>query len=151
MSALTHVRKAVASDAPALAGLSGQLGYPTDATALATRVRELRRHKEQCVFVAEAPPGLVIGWVQVAVHHSLMADAEGEIVGLVVDAAQRGRGVGRRLMEAAEGWISGRGLTAVRLRSRVQRVEAHRFYERLGYARIKEQIVLRKELPLERR
>lgn len=147
MGAGIQVRGAVEGDAATLAGLSGQLGYPTTTTALAPRLSALLRHPEQGVFVAEAPDGAVIGWIQVAVHHSLGADDEAEIVGLVVDAAHRAQGVGRRLMEAAEDWTSGRGLTAVRLRSRVQRAGAHRFYERLGYARLKEQVVLRKELP----
>ncbi len=151
MSAGVKIRPACSSDASALAGLSGQLGYPATEAEVSGRLGELMRHEGQAVFVAEEADGAVTGWVHAAVYRSLGGDPEGEIVGLVVDQARRGQGFGQRLMRAAEEWARGRGLRAMRLRSRVHRIEAHRFYERLGYGRLKEQIVLRKELSPERR
>ena len=73
-------------------------------------------------------------------------ESRGEIVGLVVDAAHRGRGVGRRLVAEVEAWAAARGLEVVTVRSNVARTESHPFYERLGYARTKTQHAYRKRL-----
>jgi GNAT superfamily N-acetyltransferase len=51
---------------------------------------------------------------------------------LAVDPAQRSRGVGRGLMDAAKAWARERGATHVELDSGSARVDAHRFYEREG-------------------
>jgi GNAT superfamily N-acetyltransferase len=64
----------------------------------------------------------------------------------VVDAAQRGLGVGRALVDAVESWARTRGLDRVVVRSNVVRLESHPFYERIGYKRIKTQHVYRKGL-----
>ena len=61
------------------------------------------------------------------------------IGGLVVDRAHRKRGIGSLLMERAEEWARTQGCSLVRLWSSSIRVEAHRFYEHLGYRNIKTQ------------
>ncbi len=55
---------------------------------------------------------------------------------IVVAAAERRQGIGKRLMEAAESWAAGRGYHSVSLYSQTLRAEAHRFYDRLGYERV---------------
>ncbi|HZU90798.1 MAG TPA: GNAT family N-acetyltransferase, partial [Stellaceae bacterium] len=52
---------------------------------------------------------------------------------IVVDAAGRGRGIGKSLMAAAEDWAAGRGYDSVSLYSRTARAAAHAFYAALGY------------------
>ena len=69
-----------------------------------------------------------------------------EIVGLVVDAAARGHGVGRALVAEAEAWVLEQGFDAIRVRSNVARDASHPFYENLGFARIKTQHAYRKAL-----
>ena len=64
----------------------------------------------------------------------------------MVDLTYRGRGVGRRLVQAAEAWASARGLDQMAVRSNVGRAESHPFYERLGYVRAKTQHAYRKRL-----
>jgi GNAT superfamily N-acetyltransferase len=54
--------------------------------------------------------------------------------------------VGRALVERAEQWARSRGLSGIRLRSRVTRAEAHAFYRCLGYQPVKQQLQFRKEL-----
>jgi GNAT superfamily N-acetyltransferase len=49
-------------------------------------------------------------------------------------------------MEAAERWAIARGHRVLRLRSRVQREGAHRFYERLGYRIAKTSHTFQKQL-----
>jgi GNAT superfamily N-acetyltransferase len=64
----------------------------------------------------------------------------------VVDARERGRGVGRRLVAAVEEWARARGLEQIAVRSNVTREESHPFYEHLGYTRVKTQHAYRKRL-----
>ena len=54
---------------------------------------------------------------------------------LVVARAHQGKGIGKRMMAAAERWAAARGFTSVSLASHVSRSDAHAFYEGLGYQR----------------
>ena len=53
---------------------------------------------------------------------------------LAVDSAARGRGLGRRMMEACEAWVQSRGVPKIQLMVRATNKAAVGFYERLGYA-----------------
>jgi len=132
-------------DAEAVAGLCGQLGYPSTRDEIARRWARLAGDAAHAVFVA-ADHDRAIGWIHVAVRPLLEFDLSAEIWGLVVDEQSRGAGVGRRLLEAAEQWAAASGCTAVRVRSRIARVRAHAFYERHGYLKSKTQHVFEKPL-----
>jgi len=54
---------------------------------------------------------------------------------LGVDADQRGRGLARGLMAAAEEWLAERSVPKVQLMVRHSNSSATHFYERLGYGR----------------
>ncbi|HUX38845.1 MAG TPA: GNAT family N-acetyltransferase [Rectinemataceae bacterium] len=69
-----------------------------------------------------------------------------ELTGLVVDEGHRRRGLGELLMEAAERWTRAKGLGSLRLKTNVVRKEAHLFYERLGFAKVKQQFSYSKQL-----
>jgi len=141
-----RVRTAGAADADAVANLSTQLGYPTTGPEVAGRLGLFLSSPEHAVLVAEDPGGAVVGWLHACVHHFIGGEPCAEIAGLVVDERHRGRGIGRLLMAEAERWAAGRGLKIVNVRSRVERALAHRFYEELGYRRVKQQQVFRKTL-----
>jgi GNAT superfamily N-acetyltransferase len=59
----------------------------------------------------------------------------GRVTALVVEASSRGCGIGRALMEAAERWTAEQGCVLIEVTSNQRRVDAHRFYEKLGYER----------------
>jgi GNAT superfamily N-acetyltransferase len=65
---------------------------------------------------------------------------------LVVEAAQRSRGVGERLMAEAEVFARRFPNASVSLYSGTQRIDAHLFYERLGYIRSGTSALMRKKL-----
>jgi GNAT superfamily N-acetyltransferase len=141
-----RVRSAVPADAAAVARLSGQLGYPVAAPALATRLHGLLASEEQAVYVATDMQGHVVGWIQGAEQVLVESGARCEILGLVVDETVRGGGIGRQLVDAVERWALARGLSEVSVRSAVSRAESHPFYKQLGYERVKSQHVYRKRL-----
>ena len=140
------IRKATADDAPAIAQLSEQLGYPVEAQVMRERLERFLQLEEHAVFVAETDE--VVGWIHGAEYELLEVGRHAEIWGLVVADGQRGKGVGRQLVDAVEEWARDRGLDEISVRSNVIRPESHPFYERLGFNRYKTQHVYRKRLAL---
>lgn len=140
------VRRATPADASRIAELSGLLGYPVDAAAIAARLGRLLAREQELVLVAVPSGDPVAGWIHAAEQELLESGLRCEIVGLVVDPAHRGQGVGRRLVAEVEAWAAGRGLGIIGVRSNVARAESHPFYQRLGYVRTKTSHVYRKQL-----
>ncbi len=144
------LRPMQAADAAAVARLSGELGYPATAEQMTTRLEAVRRSaatQPAEVFVAcNESTGDVVGWVHVAVPAMMAIDAQPDIWGLVVASSHRGRGIGARLMAVAEAWARDRGYTSMWLRSSQHRVDAHRFYKRLGYEIVKSQFTFSRPL-----
>jgi GNAT superfamily N-acetyltransferase len=139
------LREAAPSDVAALAALSTQLGYPTAPEEAAERLDALRSEPSHALLVAE-DDGAVAGWLHVCGRRSFESPPFAEVCGLVVDEARRGRGVGRRLLDAAVRWAEERGYDKLRVRSNVVRTDAHRFYEREGFHRVKTQAVFERSL-----
>lgn len=132
------IREATAADAAALAALSTQLGYPAQPGEAAERLAALG--PEGAVLVAEAH-GAVLGWIHVCGIRFFQSPPFAEVGGLVVDEAARGKGVGKLLVEAGARWAAERGYRKLRVRSNVVREDAHRFYERESFRRVKTQAV----------
>jgi GNAT superfamily N-acetyltransferase len=140
-----RIRRAAPEDATRLAELAMELGYPMTAAEAVERLAGLEAGGDHALLVAEEG-GRVSGWIQVSRARIFETPNSAEIAGLVVDSAQRGRGIGRRLVEAAAAWAADRGCIAVRVRSNVIRERAHAFYAREGFREIKTQKVLEKTL-----
>jgi GNAT superfamily N-acetyltransferase len=142
---MTAVRDATVRDAEALARLAGQLGYACDAAAVRSRLAKYRGARDERVIVVEAGDE-VAGWTSAALVDHFYIEAYVEISGFVVDESRRGQGLGRALMAEVERWAREHDQRLVRLRANVVRAGAHRFYERLGFERKKEQYVFEKLL-----
>ena len=96
------------------------------------------------VLVAELD-GAVAGCLSTSVMRVLHGPAPvGRISMMVVDEALRSRGIGAALVRAAEQALAAQGCYMVEVTSHQRRTEAHRFYEKLGYA--KTSVRLAKEL-----
>jgi GNAT superfamily N-acetyltransferase len=139
------VREVRIEDLSALAELATQLGYPSSQAEMVSRLGEISGDDDHAVFVAEVD-GQVAGWVHVFIYRLIVLDHTAEVGGLVVDSARRGSGVGRALMQQAEAWAREHSCQTLYLRSNVIRTEAHKFYEALGYQRIKSQYAFDKQL-----
>lgn len=131
------IRFARVSDVPELVRLFSELGYEIAPDVLAARWAAFEASGEQAIVAADdAPDGCLLG---VATLHATpvlhRAGPVGRVTALVVDARLRGRGIGRALMQAAERWASDRGCVLLEVTSNQRRVDAHSFYEGLGYER----------------
>ena len=138
-------RRATAADAPVIAELSAELGYPLAEDVVRSRMATLALLPEHAIIVGEIE-GCVCGWVHAHAHRSLVSGERADVFGLVVSQAVRRRGVGRMLMAEAERWARARGLELMVLRSNVQRPESHAFYPAIGYEHFRTQAVYRKTL-----
>ena len=140
------VRPAALSDAPQLALLATQLGYPSTPDQVVARLREVSKHPEHAIFIAESEAVGIAGYIEVFPFRTIGAEVRLEIGGLVVLETCRSQGVGRLLMAHAESWARANGYSEIGLRSNVIRERAHQFYENLGYRINKTQKSFRKKL-----
>jgi GNAT superfamily N-acetyltransferase len=122
-----------ADDAPDIASLLAQLGYPASAPEIPERLSAFGASPNAVAWVAELD-GSVVG---LATGHVIRSLHKSEIVAmltmLVVDERARGKGVGRMMVQEAEEWAAMRGASAISLTSALRRTDAHDFYRRLGY------------------
>ena len=140
------IRRAKSADAPRLAVLTGELGYPATAAQIRERLRRIQPASQNAVFVADSAKDGVVGWLHVSRDALLESDVRAEVNGLVVAEGQRSLGAGARLLAAAEDWARKHGCKGMSVRSNVVRKRAHQFYERHGYEHYKTQKSFRKPL-----
>jgi GNAT superfamily N-acetyltransferase len=127
------VRDAEERDAPAMASLCGQLGYPTPTEAVMPRMDRLREDGLTRVLVAVLDDA-VVGLATIHLRHMINHEAPiGQLTLLVVDERVRGTGVGRILVAESEAWARARGCKRFVVTTALRRSEAHAFYEKLGY------------------
>lgn len=133
------LRLAVDADAAEIARLTRQLGYPATAADTATRLPHMLALSHHFICVAAGVGDRLHGWIAAEDRLLLEYGRRVELTGLVVDAEVRRSGIGHALVAAAERWAHERGVDRITVRSNVVRVEAHLFYECLGYVRHKTQ------------
>ncbi|MEX5272156.1 GNAT family N-acetyltransferase [Kocuria sabuli] len=128
-----RIRRARAGDVPAMVGLLVQLGYTPQEDWVRTWV--ITASPDDRCLVAEIG-SRVVGLAHVHRVPFLTESAyKARLTALVVDEADRSRGVGALLLEAAEQATRDMGATVLELSTSKRRQRAHRFYERHGYTR----------------
>ncbi len=140
------IRVAREKDAPQIARLSGQLGYPATEAEMRKRLVFVLRDKCGVCFVAEGSPGKVIGWIHVTVAPLLEVERRAEVNGLVVDEQVRSRNIGGLLLGTAENWARKMKCKYIHVRSNIIRERAHAFYLGHEYEQYKTQKAFRKTL-----
>lgn len=142
------IRKATSADALEMARLAKQLGYPCTPGEAQRRIAEIADRPDHLLLVciSNGREDRIDGWLQACATITIQVGFRVEIVGLIVDAKERKKGVGSRLVAQAEKWAASIGSNFVRVRSNLQREESHRFYEKIGYIENKTQVVYQKEI-----
>jgi GNAT superfamily N-acetyltransferase len=128
-------RTATLADAPELARLLTLLGHDMAVGELEARWPDWAAAGNSALVA----PGEQGGLLGVAVLHRMHVlhrpRPVGRITALIVDPSARGREVGRVLVEAGEAALEEAGCGLLEITSNVRLVEAHAFYEHLGYER----------------
>jgi GNAT superfamily N-acetyltransferase len=129
------IRAAVLADADELSRLFTALEHPTRAAEITARWAQWAAEGNDAL-VADRGDGTLAGLATLHRTRVLHRPAPvGRITALVVDAAERGRGIGRALVAAAEERLTRDGCILLEITSNLRRADAHAFYERIGYAR----------------
>jgi GNAT superfamily N-acetyltransferase len=127
------VREAKPGDLATITDLLGQLGYPSDQSAVAGRLERLAADPRSWVFVA-LDDDRVVGLASVHVMPILERDdPTARITAMVVDEAARRSGVGRVLLERLEEVARAEGCGRIYLTTRYEREGAIAFYRRMGF------------------
>jgi GNAT superfamily N-acetyltransferase len=142
----TTIRSAALADAPALAQLMTQLGYPAADAELAHRLARIISTPGHTLLVAVLE-GQPIGLAHGVLLPLLEDEGSAQLLALVVDEAHRSHGIGKRLVAAIEAWAGAAAARRVVVRSNIVRTRTHTFYENLGFSRTKIQLNLSKPLP----
>ncbi len=141
MPSAPEIRRAVASDAPKIADLLGELGYSVHPSFMVERLALLHDRPDARVFVAEAAED-VVGVVTVHVFPLFHADVWlARITALVVSAHHRRHGIGRLLLDAGESFAWQCGCSRVEVTSGGTHEPAPQFYEAAGYERLDEHLI----------
>jgi len=140
------IRFAALVDAPGIALLSAQLGYPAEPAEVERYLSRFLGDPDHVVFVAEVTGGDLCGWVHVFLSRRLFMPPFAELGGIVVDETFRRLGIGAALLTRAEAWAAGEACTLFRIRSNALRTASHAFYERMGYTASKSQRIYDKKL-----
>jgi N-acetylglutamate synthase-like GNAT family acetyltransferase len=133
-----RIRAAGAADAPALAALLAELGYPDDAVRVAARLEAFEREPGSVILVAE-DDGAVVGLASATTMPLLHEDGRWcRLSALVVGEERRRSGAGRRLVDAVEALARDDGCRYLEVTSgeRAGREAAHAFYEALGFEQV---------------
>jgi GNAT superfamily N-acetyltransferase len=126
------VRHAEHSDAPSIAELLGELGYPAAPDAVALRLKRVLASRA-AAFMCESD-GRALGLCTIHLFDVIHEDTPVAMLSvLIVTANARRSGVGRRLVEGAERWARMSGAGRVVVATGLSRTDAHSFYEALGY------------------
>ena len=97
-------------------------------------LRAIRRYPHAAVFVAEAEDGTIVGRLSVG-RDQHPASKHVADLGLMVAKSHRRQGIGRALLEAAEGWARDAGVRKIELHVFPWNEAAIALYEQVGYLR----------------
>jgi GNAT superfamily N-acetyltransferase len=124
---------------------SAASGYPSSPDDLRRRIDERSRSTDS-ITLAVVLNGQIVGWIDAFIEQHLQSSASAVIGGLVVRDDTRGLGIGKRLCLEIEQWARSKSIPLLRVRSQIVREDAHRFYLREGYCKVKTSLVFEKPL-----
>jgi predicted N-acetyltransferase YhbS len=129
------LRSATEADAKHVESLLAELGYPSQEADVRHRLRRSLHSNTSCFLVAQSASE-VIGLVSAElIPYFPNGSTICRVTGLVVSAHHRGRGVGERLLTGAADFAREQHCSGIEITSAEHRLDAHRFYQRLGFSR----------------
>lgn len=144
-----RVRPPRAADLAAWAAMRAALWPEVDPELLASEASDLLHAVDGGVFVAEADGGLV-GLAEASLRHDYVNGTASSPVGFpeawYVAPGWRGRGVGRALLRAVEGWTRGLGCTELASDALLDNTASHAAHRACGFAETERVVYFRKRV-----
>ena len=140
-----ETRRLYPEDAESISKLSAQLGYSLTVAETGDCIRNVLGSSGHFTLVAISGE-IVIGWIHAFKAVRIESKPFIEIAGLVVDENHRGKGVGKTLINEVKEWCVAAGVSSLRLRTNVKRLETHQFYEAFGFTNTKDQKIYERQL-----
>lgn len=127
--------------------LTRSLGYDCNEDVVERQVERLASIPYHlCLVWLDDAVGKVAAFIQASEYETLHNTGGWNVINLAVAPERQGQGIGRELLFALEDRVRIRGGKFIRLNSRIERTEAHAFYERVGYVSDKTQRHFSKQL-----
>ena len=123
------------------------LGHDVSVSTLLKRIPELKDDSAYFIRVScDEHSGNVNGFIQAQKYDLLYGNSGFNIIALAVQSSAQKKGLGKELVKTLELYAVKNGASFIRLNSRIERTDAHRFYLHLGYQCDKTQKRFIKEL-----
>lgn len=133
------IRKTVPDDAERICEINkNSLGYDFPADKTAIQIERIIKDEKTLLLSVTDDENRAIGYIEAQIYETPYAETYVNIMALTVDEKFQGKGLGKKLLSAAEDWGKSKGAVGVRLESSTYRTEAHKFYEACGYECAKE-------------
>ena len=132
------VREAKIEDSESIRILSIQLGYEYSLEKVKQKLRTILANPDHRVLVA-LDNTIIVGYIHIERYQTLYTDDLVNILGIVVDASCRGRGIGTSLVHEAEKMATQMFCNGIRANSSSSREQAHVFYRKNGFSSEKNQ------------
>lgn len=130
------VRRAHSGDEAVYAELRVELWPGIPSRENLGECRDILAAADQAVLLAETPRGQIVGFAEVSLRplaEGCTTRPVGYLEGWYVRPDARHRGVGRRLMEAAELWAREQGCTEMASDTEAGNIASEEAHQRLGY------------------
>ena len=129
------LRSPTEADAKHVASLLAELGYPSKEMDVRDRLRRSLHRQSSCFLLAQFASE-VIGLVSAElVPYFPTGSTICRVTALVVSTHHRGRRVGEKLVAGAVDFARQHHCSGIEITSAEHRLDAHRFYQRLGFSR----------------
>jgi predicted N-acetyltransferase YhbS len=129
------LRSPTEADAKHVASLLAELGYPSKEADVRDRLRRSLHRQSSCFLLAQFASE-VIGLVSAElVPYFPTGSTICRVTALVVSTHHRGRRVGEKLVAGAVDFARQHHCSGIEITSAEHRLDAHRFYQRLGFSR----------------
>lgn len=121
------------------------LRYINSEHEIRERLNYTLNSNEHLVLVAFLSDQKVVGWIHLFEAQRIESGKFVEIGGFVVAKEYRNIGIGKKLLKAVEEWTLKKGLSKLRVHSKIEREDAKEFYSKMGFSITKIQRVFDKK------
>jgi predicted N-acetyltransferase YhbS len=135
MQSKVIVRRAAPHDAQVIEALYQQLVSNPAVSVSPERIRQVSQDPHTALFVGELD-GVVVGTALVSLCADVMFQSQpfAVVENIIVDSSSRNTGIGGVLMGEIESFCLNAECSKIMLLSSIDRIQAHRFFEREGYS-----------------